>query len=105
MVEKKFYMVDSLDVAELGDGPPLILVHSLLADLSVFERVETELACLRNADPAMFASAARALADLSLHDSLHKVSNSVLVLVGAVDQPTPPRTLPGTLAGDQRCAI
>lgn len=219
MLDKKQYMADGVDVLELGDGHPLMLIHSLLADRGVFESVEVELArtyrlimpnlpghgtsdplsdpvtiqsyadqvarlsekldlpknthvlgngfggfvsvalaishgskfgkfifadagagfpeaakkpllaiadnvaahgmesildvaiarmfpesyigdhpavieerkkCLRNADPAKFAAAARALADLSLHDSLQNINNSVLVMVGAVDQTTPP---------------
>ncbi len=43
-MEKHVEMINGLDVAQMGDGAPLILLHSLLADRSVFERVESDLA-------------------------------------------------------------
>ena len=43
-MEKQIEMIDGLDVAQMGDGPSLILIHSLLADRSVFGRVEEDLA-------------------------------------------------------------
>ena len=218
-MDKHIDMINGLDVAQMGDGAPLILLHSLLADRSVFERVESDLArryrlimpnlpahgtseplpepiriehyadlvasladtldlpsetdvlgngfggfvsvalavkhgnrfgkfifadtgagfpdaakgalramadnveangmesvldvavarmfppdyldshpdivaerkdCLRQAQAPMFAAAARALTELSLHDQLKDILNPVLVMVGSVDQTTPP---------------
>lgn len=45
---------------------------------------------LRSAKPALFAAAARALAEVSMQADLSGIENSVLVIVGAEDQTTPP---------------
>lgn len=54
------------------------------------EVIEDRKQRLAGADPQSFAGAARALADLSMHDRLGEIENDVLVMVGSEDRTTPP---------------
>lgn len=74
----------TIDVAETGQGRPLILLHSLLADRTVFDRVAPTLAKTRRVilpDLPGFGGSSAAGADIS------SIADRVSQLFGALDLP------------------
>lgn len=61
--------------------------------------IDDRKAVLRGADPALFATAARAIAEVELGDRLPDVKASTLVMVGLEDETTPPELSHALVAG------
>lgn len=77
----------TVECRQTGDGPDLLMLHSLLTELTVFDRI---LPALSAVNAGCFARACLALARLNLSDALGTICNPSLIMCGTLDQTTPP---------------